>query len=53
MGVVRVGDNGEDYYNSILALTRRALAFYDKRHLVPFARILPGAGRSCAAGCGC
>ncbi|MDE2220324.1 MAG: apolipoprotein N-acyltransferase, partial [Gammaproteobacteria bacterium] len=40
MGVVRLGDNGEDYYNSILALTT-GVAFYDKRHLVPFAEYFP------------
>ncbi len=40
MGVVRVGDNGVDYYNSILALTA-GVAFYDKRHLVPFAEYFP------------
>jgi len=40
MGVIRVGDNGEDYYNSILALTA-GVAFYDKRHLVPFAEYFP------------
>lgn len=40
MGVVRLGDNGEDYYNSILALTA-GVAFYDKRHLVPFAEYFP------------
>lgn len=40
MGVVRLGDNGEDYYNSIIALTT-GVAFYDKRHLVPFAEYFP------------
>jgi len=40
MGVVRLGDNGVDYYNSILALTS-TVAFYDKRHLVPFAEYFP------------
>ena len=40
MGVVRLGDNGIDYYNSILALTT-GVAFYDKRHLVPFAEYFP------------
>ena len=40
MGAVRLADNGEDYYNSILALTENA-AFYDKRHLVPFAEYFP------------
>jgi apolipoprotein N-acyltransferase len=40
MGVVRLADNGEDYYNSILALSG-SVAFYDKRHLVPFAEFFP------------
>ena len=38
MGVVRA--DGEDYYNSILALGD-TVAFYDKRHLVPFAEYFP------------
>ena len=40
MGVVRLGDNGIDYYNSIIALTG-GVAFYDKRHLVMFAETFP------------
>lgn len=40
MGVVRLGDNGEDYYNSILSLTT-GVAFYDKQHLVPYAEYFP------------
>jgi apolipoprotein N-acyltransferase len=43
MGVVRVADNGEDYYNSIMSLGGE-LAFYDKRHLVPFAEYFPVPG---------
>jgi apolipoprotein N-acyltransferase len=38
MGVVRA--DGDDYYNSILALGD-GVAFYDKRHLVPFAEYFP------------
>ncbi|MCC7460876.1 MAG: apolipoprotein N-acyltransferase [Gammaproteobacteria bacterium] len=38
MGVVRA--DGDDYYNSILALGD-TVAFYDKRHLVPFAEYFP------------
>lgn len=38
MGVVRA--DGDDYYNSILALGDE-VAFYDKRHLVPFAEYFP------------
>jgi apolipoprotein N-acyltransferase len=41
MGVVRLGDNGRDYYNSILALTGTGAVFYDKRHLVPYSEFLP------------
>jgi apolipoprotein N-acyltransferase len=40
MGVVRVADDGETYYNSIMSLGGE-LAFYDKRHLVPFAEYFP------------
>ena len=40
MGVLRLGDNGVDYYNSIIALTG-GVAFYDKRHLVLFAETFP------------
>ena len=40
MGVIRLADNGKDYYNSILALTG-GVAFYDKRHLVPFSEYQP------------
>jgi apolipoprotein N-acyltransferase len=40
MGVVRLGDDGVNYYNSILALTD-GVAFYDKRHLVMFAETFP------------
>ena len=40
MGVVRVDDDGETYYNSILALGA-APSFYDKHHLVPFGEYFP------------
>jgi apolipoprotein N-acyltransferase len=40
MGVVRLGDDGINYYNSIIALTGN-VAFYDKRHLVMFAETFP------------
>jgi apolipoprotein N-acyltransferase len=40
MGIVRLGDDGVDYYNSIIALTG-GVAFYDKRHLVMFAETFP------------
>ena len=38
MGALRA--DGDDYYNSILALGD-TVAFYDKRHLVPFAEYFP------------
>lgn len=41
MGVVRVAEDGETYYNSILALGRGEPAFYDKNHLVPFGEYFP------------
>lgn len=40
MGVMRLADNGRDYYNSMMGLTV-PLAFYDKRHLVPFGEYFP------------
>ncbi len=40
MGAVRLGDDGVNYYNSIIALTD-GVAFYDKRHLVIFAEYFP------------
>jgi apolipoprotein N-acyltransferase len=40
MGVVRVAEDGETYFNSILALSREP-SFYDKRHLVPFGEYFP------------
>jgi len=40
MGAMRVADNGQDYYNSMMALTA-PLSFYDKRHLVPFGEYFP------------
>jgi apolipoprotein N-acyltransferase len=41
MGALRA--DGDDYYNSILALGD-TVAFYDKRHLVPFAEYFPVPG---------
>ena len=40
MGALRLADNQKDYYNSVLALTD-GVAFYDKRHLVPYSEFLP------------
>ena len=41
MGVQRVAEDGETYYNSILALGAGEPAFYDKHHLVPFGEYFP------------
>jgi apolipoprotein N-acyltransferase len=41
MGIVREADNGEDYYNSVIALAPPHLQSYDKTHLVPFAEFFP------------
>ena len=40
MGVLRMDPNSEDVYNSMMALTE-PLAFYDKRHLVPYSEYFP------------
>jgi apolipoprotein N-acyltransferase len=40
MGVVRASDDGEHYYDSILALGKQA-SWYAKDHLVPFAEFFP------------
>lgn len=40
LGAVRLGDDGVNYYNSIIALSER-IGFYDKRHLVIFAEYFP------------
>lgn len=39
-GVVRASDEGNQYFNSVLALDER-VNWYDKRHLVPFAEFFP------------
>jgi len=39
-GVLRVSDDGEQYYNSVLALDQK-MSWYDKDHLVPFAEFFP------------
>ena len=40
IGVVRASDDGEQYYNSILAMDGQ-IGWYDKHHLVPFAEFFP------------
>ena len=39
-GIVRSSDDGEKYYNSVLALDDK-LTWYSKNHLVPFAEFFP------------
>jgi apolipoprotein N-acyltransferase len=41
MGVVRVAEDGETYYNSMMALSGDAPTFYNKNHLVPFGEYFP------------
>jgi len=40
LGVVRVADDGQTYYNSLLSLSGN-FALYDKQHLVPFGEYFP------------
>jgi apolipoprotein N-acyltransferase len=40
LGVVRASDDGNDYYNSVLALGP-GVGWYNKHHLVPFAEFFP------------
>jgi apolipoprotein N-acyltransferase len=42
-GVVRASDDGDQYFNSVLALDER-VSWYDKTHLVPFAEFFPVPG---------
>jgi len=44
LGVVRAADDGERYFNSVLALGDQDLLWYDKSHLVPFAEFFPVPG---------
>jgi apolipoprotein N-acyltransferase len=44
LGVVRASDDGERYYNSVLALGAQGPQWYDKTHLVPFAEFFPVPG---------
>jgi apolipoprotein N-acyltransferase len=43
-GVVRESDDGEHYYNSVVALGEKGPQWYDKSHLVPFAEFFPVPG---------
>jgi apolipoprotein N-acyltransferase len=43
LGAIRVSDDGENYYNSVLAIDRE-IGWYDKHHLVPFAEFFPVPG---------
>ena len=40
LGITRATDNGEEYFNSVLALGE-TVSWYDKRHLVPFGEFFP------------
>jgi apolipoprotein N-acyltransferase len=42
-GVLRASDEGEHYFNSVLALDTK-VSWYDKDHLVPFAEFFPVPG---------
>ena len=44
LGVVRASDDGEQYFNSVLALDAQGPHWYDKSHLVPFAEFFPVPG---------
>jgi apolipoprotein N-acyltransferase len=44
LGVVRASDDGEQYFNSVLALDAQGTHWYDKSHLVPFAEFFPVPG---------
>jgi len=44
LGVVRASDDGEQYFNSVLALGEQGPHWYDKSHLVPFAEFFPVPG---------
>jgi apolipoprotein N-acyltransferase len=44
LGVVRASDDGEQYFNSVLALGEKGPQWYDKSHLVPFAEFFPVPG---------
>lgn len=44
LGVVRASDDGEQYFNSVLALGEQGPQWYDKAHLVPFAEFFPVPG---------
>jgi apolipoprotein N-acyltransferase len=41
LGVVRASDDGEQYFNSVLAMGDKGPQWYDKSHLVPFAEFFP------------
>lgn len=41
LGLVRLSDDGQHYFNSVAALDGQGVTWYDKHHLVPFAEFFP------------
>lgn len=41
LGVVRAGEERDQYFNSVLSLSGEEVGWYDKHHLVPFAEFFP------------
>ncbi len=41
LGVVRAGDERDQYFNSVVSLSDEGVGWYDKHHLVPFAEFFP------------
>jgi len=41
LGVVRAGEQRDQYFNSVVSLSDEGVGWYDKHHLVPFAEFFP------------